>query len=95
MDGLDASFDETNGESYICSIVWQLLQVLAYIYIILFFILFMIEFNILIEITKILTAVTEHVFNCINARITNSIALYINFRYPTISYTWPEGIKPT
>ena len=95
MDGLDGNFDETNGDSYIFSIIWKLLQILFYIYMILFFILFMVEFNVLIEIRKIIISVKEHVLSYFNAIITYFIGLYINFRCPTITYTWPEGVKPT
>lgn len=95
MDGLDGHFDDANGESYICSIVWQLLQILFYIYMISFFILFMIEFNILMEVKKILIAVKEHVLSYFNYILNHFIGLYISIRYPTITYTWPKGIKPT
>ena len=96
MAGLDGyAFDDANGESNICSIVWQLLQILFYIYMISFFILFIIEFNILMEVKKILISVKEHILSYFNTILNHFIGLYISVRYPTITYTWPNGIKPT
>ena len=95
MDGLNGYFDDENGETYICTIVWRLLQILFYIYMSLFFILFMVEFNIFMEVKKILISVKELVLNYCNTILNYSIGLYISIRYPTITYTWPNGIKPT